>query len=214
MKESDTRNMRRKSAAASRLKRRNRSTWLGFGVGVGVRERVRVGVKNRGSGSGSGRQRVSSPPQSSRTLATRCLGVDRGRASSLPLGRSNWGRAALQEARTARCGTTQIARTASCVRPPRRRYSAHAAVLDCPNMRKRSALIGWPLSGLVNLPSALRVFLTHRCRKDASWAFLRSPCHLARAPSSDHRTPMLSAGIIHEQVQTVAHRGRWRRNSM
>ena len=185
------------------MKRRNRSTWLGVGVGVGVRERVRVGVRNKGSGSGQakGKLTATEQPYSRNSLP----GVDKGRASSLPLGPTAGGGAALQGARTARCGTAQDShRIASCVRPPRWRYSAHAAVLDCPNMWKRFALIGWPLSGLVNSPSGLRVFLTHRCRKDASWAFLRSPCHLARAPSSDHRTPMFCAGILLVRVSSPA----------
>jgi hypothetical protein len=50
-------------------------------------------------------------------------------------------------------------------------------------------------SGLVNLPSLLRLFLTHRCRKDASWAFVRSPCHVALSPSPDHGEPSIRAGI-------------------
>ena len=52
-------------------------------------------------------------------------------------------------------------------------------------------------SGLVNLPSLLRLFLTHRCRKDASWAFVRSPCHVALSPSPDHGEPSIRAGINH-----------------
>ena len=58
-------------------------------------------------------------------------------------------------------------------------------------------------SGLVNLPSLLRLFLTHRCRKDASWAFVRSPCHVALSPSPDHGEPSIRAGI-NQTVTTQA----------
>eukprot|EP00964_Phaeocystis_antarctica_P109676 scaffold74114_cov60-Phaeocystis_antarctica.AAC.2 len=53
-----------------------------------------------------------------------------------------------------------------------------------------------PLSGLVNLPSASTFLLTHRCRKDASLAFLLSPCNLARGPSLDDRELVSCAGIV------------------
>ena len=41
-----------------------------------------------------------------------------------------------------RIGQARIARLAAGLRQTTKALSAHAAVLDCPNMRKRSALIG------------------------------------------------------------------------
>ena len=80
-----------------------------------------------------------------------------------------------------------------------RRHAPHGGtfsmrqVLDRPNMGKRSARIGSPLSGLLYSPSGWRVFLTHRCRNDDSSACLRSPCHRARAPSSPPKPNRVAA---------------------